>query len=183
MKFRIEFKKTTIPELKKRYEDISKNVDKLEQVIIEDLKKVGLQEISDSLSGSSFEASEPINIIDEERSIGIKGTQALYDEYGTGTIGGLNPHPEKGSAPIALNDYNSGKTIRMNKTKDSIAKNDGTGGDIPPNTLYWTYKFEGKKIYTQGRPAGMHIYKAKTKIRNQMDKIIKKRVGEWLLKR
>lgn len=182
MKFRIEFKKTTIPELKKKYQNISKNVDKLEEIIINDLKEIGLREIQDSLNGSNFEANEPISIIDEERSIGIKGTQALYDEYGTGTIGGLNSHPEKKSAPLELNAYNSGETIRMNERKHPIDKNDGTGGQIPPNTLYWTYKFEGKKIYTQGRPAGMHIYKAKTKIKGNMDKIIKKRVGEYLLK-
>lgn len=182
MRFRIEFKKTTIPELKKKYEYISSHVGELEEAIIKDLKEIGLREISDSLSGSNFEASEPISIIDEDRSIGIKGKQALYDEYGTGTVGGLNPHPEKGLAPIPLDAYNSGKTIRMNKREKSVKKNDGTGGDIPPNTLYWTYKFEGKKIYTQGRPAGMHIYKAKTKIRNEMDKIIEKRVGEYISK-
>lgn len=178
MKFRIEFKKTTIPELKKKYQNISKNVDKLEEIIINDLKEIGLREIQDSLSGSNFEASEPITVIDEERSIGIKGTQALYDEYGTGTIGQNNPHPEKGSAPIALNEYNSGKTIRSNNSKLSNASKEG----IPLKGLYWTYNFEGKKIYTQGRPAGMHIYKAKTKIKGNMDKIIKKRVGEYLLK-
>lgn len=183
MKFRIEFGKTTISDLRNKYDYISKNVDKLEEVIINDLKEIGLREISDSLSGSNFEASEPISIIDEDRSIGIKGTQALYDEYGTGTVGGLNPHPEKGSAPIPLDAYNSGKTIRMNKREKSVKKNDGTGGDIPPNTLYWTYKFEGRKIYTQGRPAGMHIYKAKTRIKNEMDKIIKERAGEYLSKR
>lgn len=178
MKFRIEFKKTTIPELKKKYEYISKNVEKLEDIIIKDLKEIGLREISDSLAGSNFEASEPISIIDEDRSIGIKGSQALYDEYGTGTVGALNSHPEKGSAPIALDAYNSGKTIRNNSSKTSNASKNG----IPVNTLYWTYKFEGKKIYTQGRPAGMHIYKAKTRIKNQMDKIIKKRVGEYISK-
>ena len=106
MKFRIVFNKTTISDLKKKYEYIAKNVDELEEVIINDLKEIGLREISDSLSGSNFEASEPISIIDEDRSIGIKGKQALYDEYGTGTVGGLNPHPEKGSAPIPLDAYN-----------------------------------------------------------------------------
>lgn len=182
MNFKIVFKKTTISELKKKYQYIAENVDKLEETIIKDLKEIGLKEIQNSLSNSNFEASEPISIIDEDRSIGIKGTQALYDEYGTGTVGGLNSHPEKGSAPIPLDAYNSGKTIRMNKREKSVKKNDGTGGDIPPNTLYWTYKFEGRKIYTQGRPAGMHIYKAKNKIKSQMDKIIKKRVGEYISK-
>lgn len=182
MKFRIEFKKATIPEIKRKYEYISKHVDELQEIIIKDLKEIGLREIRDSLSGSSFEASEPISVIDEEKSIGIKGTQALYDEYGTGTVGSLNSHLEKESAPIPLNAYNSGETIRANKRKDAISTNDGTGGEIPPGGLYWTYKFEGKKIYTQGRPAGMHIYKAKKQIKNQMDKIIKKRVGEYISK-
>lgn len=178
MKIRIVFKKTTISELKKKYEYIANNVDKLEKNIIEDLKDIGLKEIQSSLNSSNFEASEPISIIDEEKSIGIKGTQALYDEYGTGTVGANNPHPEKDSAPIALNDYNSGSTIRPNKSNNSNASKEG----IPLNGLYWTYKFEGKKIYTQGRPAGMHIYKAKNKIKSQKDKIMKKRVGEYISK-
>ena len=178
MKFKIAFKKTTISELKKRYQYIADNVDDLKDTIIDDFKKVGLEEIQNSLNSSNFEASEPVNAIERENAIGIQGVQALYDEYGTGTIGKNNPHPEKDSAPIQLNDYNSGKTIRPNKRSTSSASQNG----IPLNGLYWTYKFEGKKIYTQGRPAGMHIYKAKNKIKSQMDKIIKKRVGEYISK-
>lgn len=178
MNFKIVFKKTTISELKKKYQYIAENVDKLEETIIKDLKEIGLKEIQNSLSNSNFEASEPINILEEEKAIGIQGTQTFYEEYGTGTIGENNPHPEKGSAPIPLDDYNSGKTIRVNSKNTSNASKEG----IPLNGLYWTYKFEGKKIYTQGRPAGMHIYKAKSKIKSQMDKIIKKRVGEYISK-
>ena len=47
---------------------------------------------------------------------------------------------------------------------------------------YWTYKHNGKKTYTQGRPAGKHVYKASQRIRKEAKKIIEKRVGEVLSK-
>lgn len=179
MKIKISFDKTTIADVIKKYKSISEDVDKLQQEIIDDLKEVGLKEINNSLTGSSYVASEPLTVVDERRAIGIKGTQAIYDEYGTGTIGGLNPHPEK---PGFLNPYNSGETIRPNMKEYAIIKNDGLGGTIPPNTLYWTFMYEGQKIYTQGRPAGMHVYKAKKKIKDNLKDIVKKRVGEYLSK-
>lgn len=178
MKIKISFGRT-LNDVIKRYKNIAENTDELQQSIIDGLKEVGLKEINSSLGTSNYVSSEPIIVIDEKKAIGIKGTQAIYDEYGTGTIGGLNPHPEK---PSSLNPYNSGGTIRQNEKGFAISKNDGLGGTIPPNTLYWTFKHEGQKIYTQGRPAGMHVYKAKRKIKDNLKDIVKERVGEYLSK-
>lgn len=180
MKINLSFSKYSIADIIKRYNNISDNIEELQQNIIDDLKEIGLKEIKSSISGSSYISSEPISVVDEKKAIGIRGAQAIYDEYGTGTMGALTPHPEK---PSSLNAYNSGATIRANSRDYAISKNDGLGGSIPPNTLYWTFYMNGRKIYTQGRPAGMHVYKAKKEIKNNLQNIIKKRVGEYLSKR
>lgn len=180
MKISLSFSKTSIKNIIKKYKSIAENIDELEDSIIGDLKEVGLKEINNSIGNSQYVPSEPVTIIDEKAAIGIKGTQAIYDEYGTGTVGMNNPHPEK---PNSLNPYNSGKTIRENKKKASIKTNDGTNGIVPIGGLYWTFNFKGEKIYTQGRPAGMHVYKAKNKIKDDLKNIVKRRVGEYLSKR
>lgn len=180
MKIKISFGKTTISDIIKRYKNIGENIDELEQSIIDEMKDIGLKEIKSSIGSSAYKVAEPLALVEEKKAIGIRGSQAIYEEYGTGTIGALNPHPEK---PGGLNDYNSGKTIRTNQKGYSINKNDGLGGSIPPNTLYWTYYLNGEKIYTQGRPAGTHVYKAKRKIKDNLNDIVKKRVGEYLSKR
>lgn len=179
MRVSLSFSKKSINDIIKKYEHIANHVDELNESIVNDFKEIGLREINNSISGSSYTPSEPLQIIDEKNAIGIKGTQALYDEYGTGTIGLNNPHPEK---PSGLNAYNSGATIRPNKKSGSIKTNDGMNGIVPIGGLYWTFKFNGQKIYTQGRPAGMHVYKAKNKIRDNLKNIVRKRVGEYLSK-
>lgn len=146
---------------------------------LEELRDIGVAEIESSLNGSDFSASEPVSVLNEKDGnryrIGIKGAQALYEEYGTGTVGAMNPHPQKDAS---LNPYNSGKTIRINSNPKGVATKNG----IPLNTLYWTYKYNGTTIYTQGRPAGAHVFKASRKIRQNSKKIIKEKVGEALSK-
>lgn len=154
---------------------------KVRKQIVSDLKREGMNEIGKSMAASNYDSEERTKTIitnpnDGNGIIGITGSQALYDEFGTGTIGEQNPHENKGS--FNLNPYNSGKTIRQNKSSNSNATNAG----IPVNGLYWTYKYQGTKIYTQGRPAGMHVYKASKKIKHKMKAITEKRIKEWLSK-
>lgn len=105
------------------------------------------------------------------------GSQILYTEFGTGTKGASHPHPEKGS--FALNDYNSGETIRPNSNKDTNASAAG----IPVGGLYWTYKDKnGDKVYTQGIPAGMQIYRAELSTRRKAKSIAKRKVADVLSK-
>lgn len=148
--------------------------------VLDELTKTAENEISNSISASNYESSEPIEVLNEgkrkKRRVGISGSQSIYDEFGTGTVGANNPHPEKGN--YNLNDYNSGKTIRPNSRKDTEASKQG----IPLNGLYWTYKYNGKKIYTQGRPAGMHVYKGHNKVKQVMKKLINDKVGDVLSK-
>lgn len=179
--------KSNIKDVINHYKNMfnTNSIEKLQKNIIDDFKKEGLQEINNSVGSTNYEDTEPLNIVDRDNAIGIEGTQAIYDEYGTGTVGEHNPHPEKDQASIPLNDYNSGKTIRPNSgiNEAGIGLTEASKQGIPLNGLYWTYKIGSKKIYTQGRPAGMHVYKAKVRIKKKMKEIIKKRVGELLSNR
>lgn len=164
----------------KNLKKVGKRAEKVRKSIEKDLKKEAKNEILTSLSGSPYQAENPTSYFKSENSIGITGKQAIYDEYGTGTLGANLPHPEK---PGELNGYNTGSTIRTNT---GFSKNgtttQATRNGIPLNGLYWTYYSNGKKIYTQGRPAGMHIYKGQKAIRSKFKKISEKKVGEWLSK-
>lgn len=105
-----------------------------------------------------------------EKTVSMSGPQALYDEFGTGTIGEQNPHPIKNE--FALNAYNSGPTIRK--------ANENTPG-IEPGELYWTYKDEtGQLHYTQGIPAQMEGYTSLKDTIKKAPSIIKKRMEETL---
>ena len=79
-----------------------------------------------------------------------RGSQVLYDEFGTGDRGLMNPHPDKGK--YSLNDYNSGSHIKLDK--------DGS--------FYWTYYStkDGKYTSSHGVPAGMFMYKSFENIAN-----------------
>lgn len=181
IKIKVDLNGDGLELLIKKLKASKRNLNDLGKDVIEDLKQVGLKEISDSISNSNYEDSEPISTYEAENAIGIKGAQALYDEYGTGTVGANNPHPKKDSS---LNPYNSGKTIRPNAgiPSSGVGITEASKQGIPLNGLYWTYKHNGKKIYTQGRPAGKHVYKASQRIRKEAKKIIEKRVGEVLSK-
>jgi len=176
---KINLSQKDIKEAIKKLKAFKENTETLRDKILKDIANEGLEEINSSLSNSNFEFSERVTafsrVEDGKVEIGIEGNQAIYEEYGTGTLGENNPHPQKDSS---LNPYNSGKTIRKNNTNISNASQNG----IPVGGLYWTYYFGGQKIYTQGRPAGAHVYKASQKIKRDIKKIIQRRLGEELSK-
>lgn len=107
---------------------------------------------------------------------GMKGSQCVYLEFGTGTEGASAPHPEKNKH--SLKGYNTGKTIRPNKKDTSTASALG----IKANGLYWTYMDNGIKMYTQGIPAGKQVFKAVNDLNKIKLKIIKDKVGEVISK-
>lgn len=93
--------------------------------------------------------------------VGITGHQVIYDEFGTGTNGELNPHPDKNKYP--LNDYNSGKTIKTDKR----------GFD------YWVW--HGHPTY--GIPAGMFMYNSFMNVADEeANRIIAKEVRDTITK-
>ena len=176
---KINLSQKSIKEAIKKFQYLKENSRELGDKILKDIAEEGLDEINSSLSTSNFEFSERVTafsrIENGKVEIGIQGNQAIYEEYGTGTMGENNPHPQKDSS---LNPYNSGKTIRANTRIQSNASSEG----IPLGGLYWTYKFNGQKIYTQGRPAGAHVYKASKRLKENLEKIIARRLGEELSK-
>ena len=160
---KVNLSQKSIKEAIQKLKSFKENSKSLEEKILNDIAEEGLDEINSSLSNSDFEFSERVNAFSRvengKAEIGIQGNQAIYEDS-------------------SLNPYNSGKTIRENKRIDSNASSEG----IPVGGLYWTYKYNGEKIYTQGRPAGAHVYKASQRIKKNAKKIIIKRLGEELSK-
>lgn len=175
-----------VDELIKKLENLKKEVKKTKDDIIQDFKEVGREAIGSALSSDPYlnNSSSDTSYYETKNKIGVNGSQSVYDEFGTGTLGQNNPHPEKDSYGTPLNDYNTGKTIRPNAGINSsgFGITEASKRGIPLNGMYWTYMKDGQKIYTQGRPAGAYVYKGKKAIKNSMKEINKKRVGELLSK-
>ena len=175
-----------VDELIKKLENLKKSAEKVKDDMIDDFKKVGRDSITSALSSDPYlnDNSSNTSYYETENEIGVSGSQSVYDEFGTGTLGQNNPHPEKDSYGTPLNDYNTGKTIRPNAGINSsgFGITEASKRGIPLNGMYWTYMKDGQKIYTQGRPAGAYVYKGKKAIVNSMKEINKKRVGELLSK-
>lgn len=134
---------------------------------------------------------------DNHSELIASGDDVLYAEFGTGERGLEDSHPIKGS--FSLNDYNSGKTIRDIETLyDSIQNGLASNNEkirekaktkqeyikkFNIKNSYWTYKKDGKKIYTSGIPAGKQVYKTEQFLKNTgMKEILDERVGDVLSK-
>lgn len=144
----------------------------------DELADIGLKEMQSTYDSNPYkpESGMSFNIYkqDNERTVAMEGSQALYEEFGTGTIGERNPHPRKQES--GLNPYNSGKTIRPATTKDNAISG------IPVGELFWTYKDEkGKTRYTQGIPAGKEAYNAGQKVVQSAPDVLVKKIKEALL--
>lgn len=163
----------------KKLRTLKKDMVTAKNKVQEDLIEIGYKEINNNISSSEYINSEPSTSFKEKNKTGMRGSQAVYDEFGTGTLGSENPHDRK--ADYNLNAYNSGRTIRAAKRNINTTSG-GQTVNIPKGALYWTYKYNGETIYTQGRPAGMQVYKASKVVRNKIKEICKKRVGEALSK-
>ena len=129
---------------------------------------------------SSVQAEEMPSIGVKENgkscTVYITGKNVTYEEFGTGDVGSKSPHPRKGE--YGLKPYNSGRTIRStDKLSPDYQSEKGLS-----NGLYWTYKKNGQKIYTQGIPAGKFMYNASTWLKSNYKKIAKKKVDDALSK-
>lgn len=157
----------------------SNNLDKISEQVVDDLAQLAYKKMKENYAKADFQPGniESTDITLEsdanERRVIMKGPQAVYTEFGTGTQGALHPHPKK--TEFGLNQYNSGKTIRAAK-KDIITPD---FEHIPSGTLYWTYKDAyGEIHYTQGIPAQKIVYNAGKTVLRKMNSIIKKRMEE-----
>lgn len=180
-KINLDLSTQQINQMIKRLEKLKKELDKSSEEIVKELSETGLQEIQSNYAATPYkDGNDDVNFFitgtEKKKKVGASGSQVLYNEFGTGTEGANNPHPEKEN--FGLNAYNSGSTIRANNKANSPASKLG----IPAGGLYWTYMDGSVKKYTQGIPAGKQVYLAAKKIQKEKNKVVKKVVGEALSK-
>lgn len=164
--------------------ELDKIADKLEKMsdkLTDDIAEVGLEEMQKNYSSSQYQPSDGMGFAKtgtaKEKKISMIGSQAIYHEFGTGTMGEENPHPQKYQFGDGLQAYNSGRTIRRNTKANSTASQLG----IPVNGLYWTYKDENGWIhYTQGIPAQKVVFDANKAMKEKLPELCKKAVEEVL---
>lgn len=161
----------SVEEVKNKIKQLKGDLQNSSKKITEDMAELCSQQIISNYNACPYtdgndDASFIKNKKGNKRIVGVKGSQVLYREFGTGTEGLNAPHPIK--KYYNLKDYNSGSQIRVN------SKN---------GELYWIYiDKEGKPVYTQGIPAGKEVYNASVILKGKKISIIKKRVGEALSK-
>lgn len=162
-----------------KLKNFNKKLDNSQKEIVNDLAQYAMKEMQTVYNNSNVEDSTPMSFDvignDYEKQARMAGFQAIYDEFGTGTIGEMNPHRAKGN--FELNPYNSGETIRTNKSENSRASLEG----IPVGGLYWTYRdSQGNKKYTQGIAAQKEGYTAFQKTSKKATSVARKRIQEVL---
>lgn len=180
-------KKINIPLTTKGIKDFKDKIDnlitqlpKVNEQILSELADLGQSEIEKNRASTIYtDGNDDYKVFKEKTEngykVGARGSQVLYDEFGTGTEGINEPHPIKNE--FNLKEYNSGKTIRT----ASIKMKPDTG--ILPGEKYWTYKGkDGELVYTQGIPAGKEVFNAEQIVKRKKQEIVKKKVGEVLSK-
>lgn len=162
---------SSIEEIKNKLLELQSNLEKASDKISNDMVDLFEKEIMTNYSSSPYtDGNDDVEFFkskkDNKYKVGARGSQVLYREFGTGTEGLNAPHPIK--EKYNLKGYNTGEKIRVN------SKN---------GELYWIYKDkDGKKVYTQGIPAGKEVYNASIILKGKKISIIKKRVSEALSK-
>lgn len=169
-----------LKDLSNKINNLKSGLEKLDENIVNKLADYTKTEIENNLSSTQFkDGNDDVSTFIEKNKnktkVGMKGSQVLYDEFGTGTEGQKSPHPNKSKYSLA--GYNTGKKIR----KASAKVNEKTG--IPIGTMYWTYKNkQGETIYTTGIPAGKQVFNAAISLKNKKKQIIKQEVSDVLSK-
>ncbi len=176
--YTIELDTKELEKLQKKLDNWANSLNKAAENIVDDLANIGLDEMMKIYreAQQQYQDSTPMDFSitgnKNEKTVAMTGQQAIYDEFGTGTIGEQSDHPPKEG--YGLNPYNSGKTIRKNKGNNTRASQNG----IPVGGLYWTYKNNGEKIYTQGIPAQKEGHDSFKKVIKEAPSVIKKRIEE-----
>ena len=99
------------------------------------------------------------------------GQSVIYMEFGTGEIGQKGQqHPKRNE--FSLKDFNSGRYVRVHEPKDNATEERmGKNGQH-----YWFYKGH----YTQGISAGLQVYNAVERLKNEKMSIARKVVRDTL---
>lgn len=177
-KIKINLSKQSIEYAIKDIEKLQGNLEKVNSEIVDALAEYGLNEIQKNYSQADIDGNNDVSFFksgsNNHKSIGVRGSQVLYREFGTGTEGAKVSHPKK--SEFGLKGYNTGRTIR--KASPYISAKSG----IMLGEQYWTYSENGEIIYTEGIAGNQGVYKASRSIRKIKDKIIKQKVGDALSK-
>ena len=167
-------------ELAEKINTLKNDLKKVDKKIVEKLSDYTISEIQNNYSATSFkDGNDDVSFFQKgsetKRTVGVTGTQVLYNEFGTGTQGEQSPHPLKSN--YGLHGYNTGKKIR----KATIKVNEISG--LPIGVKYWTYKNKsGETVYTTGIPAGLQVYNAAQSLKLKKQQIIKQEVSDVLSK-
>lgn len=177
----IGLSESEISNLASELDKIASKLQKIGDKLTDDVAEVALSEMQKNYSQSQYQATDGMGFFktgtDNEKQVGMIGTQAIYTEFGTGTMGKQSPHPQKYQFGDGLKDYNSGRTIKRNTNPKSKASQNG----IPLDGLYWTYKDENGEIqYTQGIPAQKIVFDANKTVKEKLPSLCKKAVEEVL---
>lgn len=177
---KVPFSINGLKDLKTKINQLPSNLKEASNNITNDLADLCDTEIKNNYASSPYtDGNDDVNQFKQKTDtgykVGVRGTQVLYREFGTGTEGLNAPHPMKND--FNLKGYNTGRTIR----KAGITMSSEKG--ILLGEKYWTYKDKsGNTVYTMGIPAGKEVFNASRSLRRKKDSIIKKRVGEVLSK-
>lgn len=173
----IELSTNEINRLKEKVNTWSSMMKTVAKNYVSDMAEYSLQIIQKNYNQNPFKGNTEMDFFlsgtDFDKEVGMSGTQAIYEEFGTGTEGESMPHPVKNE--FNLNSYNSGRTIR--KASEKVNEKAGIG----VGELYWTFKDDsGEIVYTQGVPAGREVYDAFQSAKRKSPSIAKKRLEEVL---
>lgn len=116
--------------------------------------------------------SKDLNGTESRGSVALTGEDAVYYEFGTGDEGQNDPHPIKDR--FGLNPYNSGPTIRTNKS--------GQHYWYVPRGKYIPSQFVKSNGYTRGVPAGKQMYMTAQHLRSIKNDIISKELNGAITK-
>lgn len=172
----------SLEEAAKKLLNLSKELDKVVEKALDEASELAYTEIQKNHDAIPYKDGNNDYKVFKEKiengyKVGARGSQVLYDEFGTGTEGLKSDHSNKLNE-YNLKDYNSGRTIRTAGV--TIPANKG----ILTGELYWTYKDKetGEIVYTQGIPAGKEVFNAEKTTRENAKKILSKKVSDVLSK-
>lgn len=179
-KVKVPLSSSGINDLIKKFNQLKEDLENADVEIVDKMSKFALKEIETNVSATPYkDGNDDISFFQKgtetKKTVGMMGSQVLYNEFGTGTQGEKSPHPLK--SKYGLRGYNTGRRIR----KASVKVNEEHG--IPIGVKYWVYKDKaGNNVYTTGIPAGLQVYDAAQKLQKEKKKIVEKEVSDALSK-
>lgn len=173
----------SINELINKLKVFNDTLEDLDNDIVNELCEIGQSKIKEHYANTKYKDGNnkytiEKQVVGNKGKVFARGTQVLYNEFGTGEEGLASPHPLKGNFS-GLKPYNSGRRIRLNKDEFSNATMNGIG----VNEKFWTYKNDmGFIVYTQGIPAGLQVYNTYLYLDKHKGEIVEKVIGDAIRK-